>query len=164
MSSEIVPLRPAQIVSPPSARDTVDGWLPMFEPVARLAAEIAQTEFIPAGLRGKPAAITAAILYGREIGLGPIQSLQSVDVIDGRPAISAEMGRALALAAGHELFIEESTTARCVGSPAPPTTTGRLARVGDHHLDARRRQARRPGGPKELAHAPAPDAPGPRHL
>ncbi len=100
--------------APAVVRDTVDGWLTMFEPVARLAESIAQTEFVPAGLRGKPAAITAAILYGREIGLGPIQSLQSIDVIDGRPAVSAEMGRALALAAGHELFVEESTTTRCV--------------------------------------------------
>jgi hypothetical protein len=105
---------PPRAVTVQSTRDTVDGWLPMFEPVAKLAVDIAQTEFVPQGLRGKPAAITAAILYGREIGLGPIQSLQSVDVIDGRPAISAEMARALALAAGHELFVEESTTQRCV--------------------------------------------------
>lgn len=95
-------------------RDTVDGWIAVMEPVARLAESIAHTEFVPAGLRGKPAAITAAVLYGREIGLGPIQSLQSVDVIDGRPAVSAEMARALALAAGHEIHVEESTTQRCV--------------------------------------------------
>lgn len=95
-------------------RDTVDGWLPMFEPVAKLAVDISQTEFVPAALRGKPAAITAAILYGRELGLGPMQSLQNIDVIDGRPAVSAEMARALALAAGHELYVEETTTTRCV--------------------------------------------------
>lgn len=115
MSSELARIDDApRAVAVQSTRDTVDGWLPMFEPVAKLAVDIAQTDFVPQGLRGKPAAITAAILYGREIGLGPIQSLQSVDVIDGHPAISAEMARALALAAGHELFVEESTTARCV--------------------------------------------------
>jgi hypothetical protein len=106
------------IIETPAAqvavRDTVDGWLTMFEPVARLAVEIAPTEFVPAALRGKPAAITAAILYGRELGLGPIQALQSIDVIDGRPAVSAEMARALALSAGHELYVEETTTTRCV--------------------------------------------------
>lgn len=97
-----------------AGRDTVDGWLAMAEPVARLAESIANTDFVPQALRGKPAAITAAILFGRELGLGPMQSLQSIDMIDGRPAVSAERARAFALAAGHEIYVEESTTARCI--------------------------------------------------
>ena len=112
--SEIAKVEPVEVRPALATRDTVDGWLAMVEPVAQLATNIANTEFVPAGLRGKPAAITAAILYGREIGLGPIQSLQSIDVIEGRPAVSAEMARALALAAGHDLRVEESTTTRCV--------------------------------------------------
>lgn len=115
MGSEIAVRQEAgQVMRGVVDRDVVDGWIGAMEPVARLAESIAHTEFVPSGLRGKPAAITAAILYGREIGLGPIQSLQSVDVIEGRPAISAEMARALALAAGHEIHVEESTTQRCV--------------------------------------------------
>lgn len=116
--AEIVPM-PAQgaIVERapvPAIRDRVTSWIERVEPTARLAESIANTEFVPAALRGKPAAITAAILYGGELGLGPMQSLQSIDVIDGRPAVSAEMGRSLAFAAGHEIYIEETTTQRCI--------------------------------------------------
>lgn len=110
-SGELVRVERGLTVSP---RDTVDGWIAKFEPTARLAEAIANTEFVPASLRGKPAAITAAILYGSELGLGPIKSLQSIDVIDGRPAVNAEMARALALSHGHELVVVESTTTRCV--------------------------------------------------
>jgi hypothetical protein len=97
-----------------TARDTVDGWVAMIQPIAELAANIANTDFVPAALRGKPAAVTAAMLAGRELGLGPIQSMQHMHVIDGRPAVSAEIARALALAQGHDIHIEESTTQRCV--------------------------------------------------
>ena len=110
MSSEVVPWEASKN---PAPRDT-DTWVAMVEPVARLATDLANTDFIPAALRGKPAAIAAAMLYGREIGLEPMQALQSIDVIEGRPAISAEMARALALSAGHEIHVEESTTQRCV--------------------------------------------------
>ena len=53
------------------------------------------------------------MLYGDEVGLGPMQSLARISVIDGRPSLAAEAQRALILAAGHELWIEESTITRC---------------------------------------------------
>lgn len=87
-------------------------WVALLPPAVELAKAVANTEFVPAGLRGNPAAITAAILYGDEIGLRPMQALANIAVIDGRPSLSAEAMRALVLAAGHEVWIEESTATR----------------------------------------------------
>jgi hypothetical protein len=65
-------------------------------------------------MRGKPAVVAAAILYGRELGLAPMTSLRSVSLIKGRPALSSEAMRAMVLAAGHTIAFEEMTAARCV--------------------------------------------------
>ena len=46
---------------------------------------IQDTDFVPGALRGKPYAILAAMLLGRDWGLGPIESLRMIDVIDGSP-------------------------------------------------------------------------------
>ena len=94
-------------------RDT-DGWTDVLPAVGDLAAKISQTEFVPDTMRGKPAVVAAAILYGRELGLAPMTSLRSVALIKGRPALSSEAMRAMVLAAGHTIAFEEMTAARCV--------------------------------------------------
>jgi hypothetical protein len=94
-------------------RDT-DGWAAVLPAVGDLAGKVAQTEFVPDAMRGKPAVVAAAILYGRELGLEPMTSLRSVNIIKGRPALTAEAMRAMVLAAGHEIRFQEMTGARCV--------------------------------------------------
>lgn len=79
-----------------------------------LSTKLANTEFVPAGLRGKPAAIAACVLAGREIGLGPMSSLQNILVIDGRPTMTSLLMRQLIFAAGHSIHYSESTDFRCV--------------------------------------------------
>lgn len=91
---------------------TGNAWVDLVTPAAELANRIAMTEFVPQEMRGKPAAVAACILYGAEIGLGPMQSLAKIDIVKGRPAPKAELARALALAAGHEIRVEESTNTR----------------------------------------------------
>lgn len=85
-----------------AARD-VDSWVPMLPAVGDLAAKIAGTSFVPKGLRGKPAEIAACILTGRELGIGPMESLAKIDIIEGTPAINAELMRSLVLKAGHQM-------------------------------------------------------------
>lgn len=80
----------------------------------RFAEAIASTQFVPPGLRGKPDAILAAIMYGSELGLGPMQALSKIAVIDGRPSLSAEAQRGLIRAAGHRIWTLELTNTRCV--------------------------------------------------
>lgn len=87
-------------------------WITLMPAAAELAKAVANTEFVPKSLRGNPAAITAAILYGDEVGIGPMQSLARISVIDGRPTLAAETQRALIFAAGHEIWVEEATNTR----------------------------------------------------
>jgi len=70
----------------------------------RTLREIAATEFVPKALRNRPDAILAAIYTGRELGLGPMESLSKIDVIDGRPAPSAELLVAMVFRAGHRIW------------------------------------------------------------
>jgi hypothetical protein len=84
----------------------------LIAPAADLAQRIARTEFVPAALRNRPEAVLAAILYGHEAGIGPMESLAKINVIEGRPAFSAELMRAQVLRHGHRLWAEEVTTAR----------------------------------------------------
>jgi hypothetical protein len=87
-------------------------WIVLLAEVGQLAHAIANTEFVPKALRGDEAAIAAAILYGDEVGLSPMQSLAKIAVIDGRPALAAEAQRALILAAGHQLWFEDMTVTK----------------------------------------------------
>lgn len=87
-------------------------WVALLAPAAELAGQIAGTEFVPTAMRNKPAAVAAAILYGAEIGIGPMQALAKIDIVEGRPAPRAELARALALAAGHEVWVEEQTNTK----------------------------------------------------
>lgn len=92
-------------------RPATDDWVPVMRPVVALAEHVADTEFVPKAFRGNAPAIAAAILHGRELGLGPMTALAQTNVIDGRPAISAEQQRALVLAAGHEIEFAELSDA-----------------------------------------------------
>jgi hypothetical protein len=105
----VVPFEPRHIdtrrTGPGAVIDLVgDYW--------QLAERISATEFVPKSLRNRPEAVLAALLSGAERGLGPMESLRSVHVIEGRPGLYAEAMRALVLAAGHEFEIVETTATR----------------------------------------------------
>lgn len=100
------------------ANERTDGWIRVLQPVAELASQVAGTEFVPVAIRQKPAAITAAILFGRELEMPPMQALSQVHVVEGRPSLSAEHMRAMVLAAGHEIVYDLTV-------PMQVTATGR---------------------------------------
>jgi hypothetical protein len=90
---------------PPAVADDVpESWNAAW----KLARRIHNTPFVPKGLRGDGNAVMACILTGEEFGLGPMQSLRMINVIEGRPSLSAEMMRALVNRAGHRVDIVES--------------------------------------------------------
>jgi hypothetical protein len=76
---------------------------------SRSIQTIAHTEFVPRELRGNVPAIYACIMAGREWGLGPMESLSRIDMIDGRPTPSGELLVARVLAAGHLIYPKEIT-------------------------------------------------------
>ena len=94
----------------------VVGGIPYLEQYLVLAERIARTEMVPDNLRGKPEAILAVVMYGAELGIGPMQALQQINFIKGKPSMSAELQRALVLEAGHQFIVtatRELATAQC---------------------------------------------------
>lgn len=83
----------------------------MLSQLTELAARLAGTEFVPKALRGKPAAVLACILTGQELGVGPMQSLAHIHVIEGKPTQSAELMRALVTKAGHRFSVRKLSSA-----------------------------------------------------
>ena len=89
-------------------------WANAAKAAHSLAAPLCRTDFVPQHFRGNEAAATAAILFGAEAGLSPLQALQGIYVIGGRPAMYSRTMLAVTLAAGHEVRTMESTDARAV--------------------------------------------------
>jgi hypothetical protein len=87
-------------------------WVAVLGPARQLAEVLAGTEFVPKAMRGKPDAVTAAIMYGDELVLGPMQALAGLDVVEGKPRPSAELARALILRDGHTLTVHDATGTR----------------------------------------------------
>lgn len=80
---------------------------------ADLAAAMVDTEMVPTRYRGraKKGDAAAAILYGAELGLNPIQSLQNIFAVHGSPSMYARTMKALLRRQGYKFkTIEESDT------------------------------------------------------
>jgi hypothetical protein len=88
--------------TPPSSAE----W----QQINEMAKAVAATEFVPAAMRGKPAAVLACVLTGRELGIGPMQSLKHIAIIEGKPGLSAELMAGLVRSRGHKLRIITRTT------------------------------------------------------
>lgn len=80
------------------------------ETFARLADQIAATEFVPQSMRNKPAAVLACMMYGAELGLGPMQSLNSIQSIQGSVGLKPEGMRAMVTQLGHRIWPEDYST------------------------------------------------------
>lgn len=114
VTGELVPVAPNRPTWVEQLRpnQTTDGYVPAMPALLRAADLIYQTPFVPKGLR-TPGGTLGAMMYGRELGLPPITSLQSLHEINGKVGMSAEMMRARITAAGHEFVIVEATAQRC---------------------------------------------------
>lgn len=111
-----LPTTELEVWGGPQLDQRTDSWMLVVESVAALSVKIANTELVPDQLRGKPAAVAAIILYGREIGLPPMTALHSAYLVKGKVGLHAETKRALVLAAGHEIEYREQTSTRCVAA------------------------------------------------
>jgi hypothetical protein len=74
--------------------------------LGRIATTTADTDFVPKGLRGKPGAVMACLLYGDSLGLHPSVSLTDVYVADGKVGISGALMLAKIREAGHKVKFE----------------------------------------------------------
>jgi hypothetical protein len=84
-----------------------------FDAAYRLAKNLSLSNIIPDALRGKPADVLVIVLYGQELGLAPMQAMQVIDVVKGRPTLRANLWVALARKAGHRVAVTEETASSC---------------------------------------------------
>ena len=56
----------------------------------------------------------AIVQYGHELGIGPMMSLQSINIIQGKPAASGQLMLSLATSRGVSFQVEEETETACV--------------------------------------------------
>lgn len=103
------PRPPARVI-----RNELDRWVEVIADYSRFANVVANTDFVPQALRGKPEQVTAIMMYAREVGLPPMTGLTNSFSIKGKVGMYAEQLRAMIISAGHELTITESTSDRCV--------------------------------------------------
>jgi hypothetical protein len=82
---------------------------------------LATSNMVPAGYKGKPQDILVAIGWGYEVGLQPMQALQNIAVINGKPSVYGDAALALVKAdsrcAGVKEWIEgegDDMTAHCL--------------------------------------------------
>ena len=89
-----------------------------FEQAYKFAAAIAASQFAPPSYRGKPDDVLIAMQMGAELGFQPMQSVQGIAVINGRPSVWGDALRALILSAPElalfeESYNEDTKTAHC---------------------------------------------------
>jgi hypothetical protein len=97
--------------------------------VMELARVLSVSALLPDTLKGKPADVLVTVLYGQELGLAPMQAMQSIYVVKGRPTISAHLWVALARRAGHKVRVIEETAESCTVEVERSDDPGRPTRV-----------------------------------
>lgn len=78
-----------------TSRTTGGLALASFDDAFRFAKMVSGSDFAPKDFKNKPESCMLAIQHGSEVGLSPMQSLQSIAVINGRPTIWGDAALAL---------------------------------------------------------------------
>jgi hypothetical protein len=109
-----VATQPTDTLAPTAGSTALMQWAQEADLAYQMAQKLAATSFVPQSLRGKPGDITAAILAGAELGLKPMATLKSIDVIQGTPALRAHAMRAVVQQQGHKIQLVESDDKHCI--------------------------------------------------
>lgn len=81
-----------------------------FEQALTFSQYLADSDMVPKDFKGKPANCLIAIQWGMEIGLKPLQAMQNIAVINGRPSLWGDAVIALARSSPMCEYIIESQT------------------------------------------------------
>lgn len=116
-------------VAAPQPRVPIQFEASDFDQLYRMARALSESGLLPEALRGKPADIAIIMMQGRELGLQPMQSINGIDVIQGKPNVSPALMAAMVRAspACEYLTLVESGvngstwTTKRRGAPKPVT-------------------------------------------
>jgi hypothetical protein len=90
-----------------------------FEEAVKFADLMAKSEMVPKVYKDKPGNVLVAVQMGAELGMPAMQSIQNIAVINGKPGIYGDLGKALLLADGCDIdeddteVIKKNQKARC---------------------------------------------------
>lgn len=111
----------------PMVPDEMSSWQAMLGQ----AQVLVRSGFLPKSIKTAEQAL-AVMQTGKELGIGPMQALRSINVIEGKPTMSAELiaGLVLARIPGAVLRVAETTDKLCVvqaARPGQPVTVFRFS-------------------------------------
>lgn len=86
-----------------------------FEQALTFAKYLADSDMVPKQYRGKAGDCLIAMQWGFEIGLKPLQALQSIAPINGKPNLYGDAGKALLLDAGCSIDEDDIETIKANG-------------------------------------------------
>jgi len=78
----------------------------LLEQKVMYARYLAKSNLLPVDYRAKPENVLLAMEYGDALGVAHMTAINMINVIQGRPAISAGLMSALVRRAGHRLRVE----------------------------------------------------------
>lgn len=94
------------------SQNTIEAYSNNLTGKLHFADMLLKTQMCPSHLK-TPQQVIAAMLYGQEIGFSPLQALQSVNVIQGRPTLDAAGIKAKILEAGGTFKTKKWTDTEC---------------------------------------------------
>lgn len=125
MENQLQPIEPAGVpaqAGSSSAYASLEAQVNAMGNAYQISKALCKTSMVPKQYQGRPEEGAAAIMYGAELGLNAIQSLQQVIVINGKPAIEARTAAGLLIRFGCQLrTIESSPTQVTVQGTRPAT-------------------------------------------
>jgi hypothetical protein len=104
-----------ELVNPTEKAATFDLSPRTFEQALTLADYMANSEMVPKQYRGRPGDCFIAIQWGLEVGLKPLQAMQSIAAINGKPNLYGDAGKALLLAHGCILDEDDAEVVKANG-------------------------------------------------
>jgi len=116
---------PAETNNGPAPVQQADFTPRSMQQLQQFAKTVSQSKMVPKKYRGRPQDIVVAVMHGMELNLPPLQALQSVAVINGRPSIYGDAALAVVRQSGLLADIEE----RVEGSGEEMTAYCRVKRA-----------------------------------
>jgi hypothetical protein len=103
----------AHLSASPPTESELEVWARDAIAISQIASNIATTS-LAGQYQGRPDEVTAVILAGHELGLKPMTSLKSIDVIQKQPALRAHAMRGILQSKGHEIELVDSDDTHCI--------------------------------------------------
>jgi hypothetical protein len=127
-------------ITPSAAKITVGERglkLTNLEDLTNLARLLMQSGFVPSSYRGI-GDVLAAMSYGQELGMSPVQATQSLAIVNGRPCLWGDGMIALVRRSPVCEWIHEEIVDKRTAAAVDITAVCRAKRKGDDHIHERR--------------------------